>query len=147
MGQHLDIERISIDNKAKIGVRKFGYLINQGDKLTAQGRKDLQKINREKYGLTPEYVASLKLPAPTQVKIYNVDKIINSRGKLSTVEKLNHMLSLQSALQEKLKTKREIKKQDKLKQAVREENPEEKATSSLDEESENADTKAGNKEA
>ena len=80
--------------------------------MTAQGRKDLQKINREKYGLSAEYVANLKLPAPTQVKIYNVDKIINSRGKLSTVEKLNHMLSLQAALQVKLKTKREIKKQD-----------------------------------
>ena len=39
MGLHLDLERILDNNKQKTGLRKFGYLINEGDKLTKEGRK------------------------------------------------------------------------------------------------------------
>ena len=78
----------------------------------------------------------MKLPAPTQVKIYSIDKILKSRGKLSTIEKINHLLDLQIALKGKLKQKVEIKKQanamkqDKIAKGNFNENPE----SSLDEE-------------
>ena len=94
MGLHLDLERIYRDNKEKKGLRKMGFLINEGDKLTAQGRKDLQAVNEAEYGLSKEELENLKLPAPTQVKIYSIDKILKARGKLSTVEKINHLLDL-----------------------------------------------------
>ena len=53
----------------------------------------MQKISREKYGLSAAYVKNFKLPAPVQVKIYNVSKIINSRDKLLTVEKSTNALT------------------------------------------------------
>ena len=45
----------------------MGFLINEGDKLTAEGRKQLQIFNQEKYGLTEEELEKIKLPAPTKV--------------------------------------------------------------------------------
>ena len=34
MGLHLDLERVYQDNKNRPGLRKMGFLINEGDKLT-----------------------------------------------------------------------------------------------------------------
>jgi hypothetical protein len=59
---------------------------------------------------------NLRLPAPTEVKCYSVKGIIQSRGKLSTIEKLNLLLTLQEALHAKLDKcdkKREQKKAEK----------------------------------
>ena len=138
MGLHLDIDRIGRDNKAKIGHRKMGFLVNDGDKLTKAGRERLQELNQEKYGLSEEELENLKLPAPTEVKIYSINKIMKSRGKLSTIEKINHLLDLKEALEEKLRQKVESRKQAKITQAAKtnqsHENPEELRTSSLSEE-------------
>jgi hypothetical protein len=41
MGLHIDIDRIKRDNDATAGVRKSGFLVNQGDKLTKQRKKEL----------------------------------------------------------------------------------------------------------
>ena len=42
MGLHLDLEQIYIDNSKKQGLHKFGCIINEGDKLTPEGRKQKQ---------------------------------------------------------------------------------------------------------
>ena len=48
-----------------------------------------------KYGLTEEQLAEIKLPAPCHlVQLYDVDKIKNPRLKLTTIEKINHLIKL-----------------------------------------------------
>ena len=81
LGLHLDVNRIGADNKKKSGHRKCGFLVNDGDKLTAEDKERLKKINQEKYGLSEEFVKNLKMPPATAVQIYNVEKIINSKSR------------------------------------------------------------------
>lgn len=70
----------------------------------------MQKINNEKYGLTEEEVRSIKLPQATYlVEIYDISKITNPKSKLSTVEKINHLIKLEEALLNKLQLLREKK--------------------------------------
>ena len=103
MGLHVDLDLISKDNAAKAGHRKYGcVLINDGDKITKARKAELLKINQEKYGLTQEYIDYLKLPDASNVKVYNIDKILNSRRKLSTSEKIQHLEDLRNALVKKL---------------------------------------------
>ena len=64
MGLHVNIHLIQKDNKRKQGIRKFGFLVNQGGKLTPEEKKILIEENRIKYGLTTEEVEAIKLPAP-----------------------------------------------------------------------------------
>lgn len=46
-----------------------------------------------------EYVENvLKLPPSSKVKIYDIDKIVNSRKKMSTGEKIDHLLDLKQTL-------------------------------------------------
>ena len=42
------------------------------------------------------------MPAPCSVEIYNIDKIVHPKSKLSTIEKINHFMKLEAALLEKL---------------------------------------------
>ena len=103
LGLHLDIDAIAKKNKAnKTATRKMGMIINTGDKLTSEEKQAKQKVNQEIYGLTDEQVAAIKLPAPTAVQIFSVKKIVNAKVGLSTIEKINHLLELEKALQEKL---------------------------------------------
>ena len=102
LGLHLDIHRISEDNKKKVGHRKCGFLVNDGDKLTKEDKERLKKENHEKYGLTEEQIKSLRLPPPTSVQIYDINKIINPKSRLSPVEKIDHLLELEQALEKKL---------------------------------------------
>jgi hypothetical protein len=112
MGLHVDIDRIAVDNRKKQvstlthcivqGIRKFGFLVNQLGKLTPQQKKQLIAENRVKYGLSPEEVAAIKLPAPCHLlQVHSMDKILNPRLKLTTIEKINHFYKLQDALQSK----------------------------------------------
>ena len=58
---------------------------------------------QEKYGLDDYYVKHvLKLPPSSKVKIYDIDKIMNSRKKLGTSEKIDHLLDLKATLQKRL---------------------------------------------
>ena len=43
MGLHLDLERIGRENKEKKGLRKMGFLVNEGDKLTPGDKLRLQQ--------------------------------------------------------------------------------------------------------
>ena len=50
-----------------------------------------------------EHVASIRLPAAKYlVEIYDINKITNPKSKLSTVEKMNHLIKLEEALANKL---------------------------------------------
>ena len=88
----------------------MGFLVNDGDKLTKEKAAILQQQNREKYGLTEAEIEAIKLPPRTNVAVYSIDKIVNSRAKLSTIEKINHLLNMQVALNKKLVTKAQLKK-------------------------------------
>ena len=68
MGLKLDLDRIALKNKNTVGVRKMGFLVNQGDKLTKERRMELQKRNQEEYGLSDDQLAEirLQLPAPSE---------------------------------------------------------------------------------
>ena len=71
MGLSVDIDRIELDNRKKQGIRKCGFLVNQGGKLTPEEKKNLIEINRERYGLSEIEVANIKLPAAKYlVEIY-----------------------------------------------------------------------------
>lgn len=60
-------------------------------------------MNEEKYGLTEEQVEAIRLPAATYlVEIYDIEKITHAKSKLSCVEKINHLIKLQKALENKL---------------------------------------------
>ena len=98
LGLHLDLARIAQDNEKKIGYRKCGFLVNIGDKLTKEDKERLKEVNKEKYGLSDEFVKNLKMPPRTDVQIYDVQKIIAPKSRLSTVEKINHLIDLRSAL-------------------------------------------------
>ena len=60
-------------------------------------------MNKAKYGLSDKEVETLKLPDPRHlVSVYNINKITNPRAKLSILEKINHFIKLQDALNSKL---------------------------------------------
>ena len=85
------------------GIRKCGFLVNQGDKLTAIQKKEKIEENRKKYGLTQEQIDNIKLPyVKNLVEIYEIDKILNSKKNLSTVDKISHLEHLKEALENKL---------------------------------------------
>lgn len=107
MGLHVNIDKIHDENVVKHvflllyynkylqGIRKQGFLVNQLGKLAKEDRKALIEINREKYGISDEDLKKIQLPnAVHLVEIYQIEKIINSKSKLSIVEKLNHLLKL-----------------------------------------------------
>ena len=55
------------------------------------------------YGLTPEQVKQIKLPyAQHLVEIFEIDKIIHARKKLSTVDQIYHLEKLKEVLEQKL---------------------------------------------
>ena len=103
MGLHVDIDRIAEDNRRKQGIRKFGFLVNQQGKLTPQEKKTLQEENRVKYGISEEQLKAIKLPAPCHlVQVYDIEKIMHPRTKLTTLEKIHHLIKLREALLSKL---------------------------------------------
>lgn len=76
----------------KSGKRKFGcVLINEGDKLTSEEKARLLEENQEKYGLSQEYIDYLKLPKASNVKVYDIDKIVYAKKTMSTSEKIGHL--------------------------------------------------------
>ncbi|CDW75399.1 UNKNOWN [Stylonychia lemnae] len=96
------------------GVRKCGFLVNQGGKLTPEEKEKLRNENNQKYGLSPEWVEGIKLPAPCHlVEIYQIEKIMHPKSTLTTIEKIQHFIKLEDALLSKLdmiKEKRALKK-------------------------------------
>lgn len=87
----------------------MGFLVNEGDKLTAELKKQKQIEAQKEYGLSPEQLAEIKLPPTLQVKVYNIEKIVNARSKISTIEKIDLLLDLERALLKKLKVNAEAR--------------------------------------
>jgi len=52
--------------------------------------------------LSPDFVENMKLPPPCSVEIYDIGKIVNHKSKLSTLEKIKHLIKLEEALLKKL---------------------------------------------
>ena len=95
LGLHVDLDLVGKDNAKKPGLRKYGsVLINTGDKLTKEIKMVLLQQNRDKYGLSKEYLEYLKVPKACNVKVYELHKIMNARKKLTTAEKIEHMLDI-----------------------------------------------------
>lgn len=77
--------------------------MNQLGKLTPAEKRALIEQNRKRYGLTQEQVEAIKLPRTEHLlEIYSIQKITNSKSKLSCVEKINHLKKLERALIDKL---------------------------------------------
>ena len=113
MGLHVDIDAIYEDNSKKICKRKQGFIVNDGDKLTPEQKLALKAFNQEKYGLDQEYIDNvLKLPPKGKCKVYETDKIVNSRKRMPTTEKIEHLLTLKETLEKRLQI---IQRGDKLK--------------------------------
>ena len=70
--------------------------------MTPEDKIRLKEENRLKYGLTREYIDYLKLPKACNVKVYQIDKIINGKKKLTTAEKIEHLIDIKKALHKKL---------------------------------------------
>ena len=86
-------------------------MVNTGDKITKEEKVALKLEMQRKYGLDQEYVDNvLKLPPSSKVKIYEIDKIMNSRKKMSTSEKIDHLLELKKTLKVRLDILRSGKK-------------------------------------
>ncbi len=63
MGLHLDLESIYLDNRAKQNVtRKAGLIINSGDNPTKAEVHRKREANKQKYGLSADFVRDLQLP-------------------------------------------------------------------------------------
>ncbi len=91
----------------------MGFLVNQGGKLTREEKDALRAINQKRYGLSEEQIENVKLPPHCHVEIYDINKIIKPKSSLNTLEKINHLMKLQTALEEKLEKiakKRELVK-------------------------------------
>jgi hypothetical protein len=80
----------------------MGVIVNDGDKLTPEEKARLLKLNQKKYGLSREYVHYLRLPKSSNIKVYSIDKIINARRKLTTAQKIGHLVDIKVALLKKL---------------------------------------------
>lgn len=64
---------------------------------------ELIKENKKKFGLDQDYVKSLKLPQANKVRVYNLRKIIDSRRKIQTIDKIEHLYKIKKNLEKKLK--------------------------------------------
>ena len=102
LGLHVDIDRVCRDNKRKSGKRKYGMLVNEGDKLTKELKIEMKEANRKQYGLSEAYLEYLKIPNACNVKVYELDKILNAKKKLTTAEKIEHLLHVKQALDKRL---------------------------------------------
>lgn len=64
MGLKLDLVKIAKLNRAKDGIRKYGFLINMEDKLKPDERDRRKQANVEKYGLTEEQIEVIRKKLP-----------------------------------------------------------------------------------
>ena len=106
-GLHVDIDKILLHNLRipdEKCVRKYGWvLINQGDKLTKTQKAVLIEQNSKLHSLPEDYVNRLKLPDKSDVRIYKLRQVMQSRTVLSTTEKLDHLHAIRRRLEKKLK--------------------------------------------
>jgi hypothetical protein len=76
--------------------------------LTAD-RKRLQKENHKMFGLTEEELAAIKVPDASNIAIYEIGNILQAKSKMSTVDKINHLIAMQDSLNQKFERMQEEK--------------------------------------
>jgi hypothetical protein len=105
MGLHVDLDKVFRDNAKKLGPdvqRKNKFIINTGNNLTAENREIKIKQNKLKYGLSNEYIKSLRLPKAQKRSrkgevVLSLEQIFHVKSNFSIVEKLHHLQNLKSA--------------------------------------------------
>ena len=78
-------------------------IINEGDKIKKDVKVIMKAANHKEYGLSEAYLNYLQIPKACNVKVYELDKILNARKKLTTPEKIEHLLHVKVALDRRLK--------------------------------------------
>lgn len=104
-GLHVDIERVFMDNmRFKDVKRKNNCIINMGDNPKKEESLENIEKNRARYGLSTEYIQSIKLPRSNKSLFKNVIMLeeIESPGKFTTIESIHHMEELRKAVDFKL---------------------------------------------
>jgi hypothetical protein len=92
MGLHLDVQAIHEANSKLEGFRKYvGVLINQEGKLSKSERERLQIENQKIYGLPKSFYSKIKLPRPTDIKVFELKDIVDCKRNITTAERI-HML-------------------------------------------------------
>ena len=66
--------------------------------MTKEEKDELKAKNKLKYGLSEEYIDYLHIPKACDVKVFEIHKILNARKKLTTSEKIEHLLDIKKAL-------------------------------------------------
>lgn len=77
-------------------------MVNDGDKLTKEKKFQLVLENHKKYGLPQSYIDSLELPKASNIKVFDISKVLNARKKLSTAEKIEYLEKIREVLVQKL---------------------------------------------
>ena len=103
MGLHLNVDLIRKDNAKKEGVRKYiNVLINQGDKLTSEEKKELKLKNKALYGLPRDFYQSVELPLAAELKVFRVDECLNHKKDISLVQRIRMLTDIEEHLVSKL---------------------------------------------
>ena len=108
MGLHLDLEQIYCDNRTREGptiTRKGGLIVNCGDNPTQREVFEKRELNKAKYGLSTNVVASLQLPKTQTkewLKVLTLEQILRNSSNFSVSEKIVHLNVLKEALERKL---------------------------------------------
>ncbi len=88
---------MSEDNKLKVGKRKNGFLVNEGDKVTMEERARRIAANTAKYGLSPEEVEAIVVPTVEAPKTaVAVDVVLHPQTvaeKKASLQKLQDRLA------------------------------------------------------
>jgi len=110
MGLQVDLEKIFQENMKKTGLkRKNNCIINEGDNPTKEERKKKIEENLAKFGLSPEFVKTIKLPRPRNgpfTEIFSLEEI--ESDKFATLEKIIHLESLKKVIEKRLSTETEV---------------------------------------
>ncbi len=99
-------------------IRKNNFIINNGDNLTMESKKLRIESNKEKYGLSKEYVNSLKIPKLLSIKIdhhLTIKQILDEKNNFSICEKIEHLEELVVCMRKKLELIERIEKKKNLK--------------------------------
>jgi hypothetical protein len=98
-------------------IRKKKFIINNGDNLTLNSLKSRRDINKEKYGLSEEYVNTLKIPKLLSIKVdrhLSIKQILDEKNNFSICEKIEHLEELVIYMRKKLDLIERIEKKRNL---------------------------------
>ena len=94
-------------------IRKNNFIINNGDNLTLESKKLRIESNKKKYGLSKEYVKSLRIPKLLSMKIdqhLTIKQILDEKNNFSISEKIEHLENLVVCMRKKLELIERIEK-------------------------------------